>query len=337
MVKSLICALALVGSLTAAEAVKDGFEAKSWSDWKSKDAVGSFSHNKELGNNAPGSLEIKVGPNDSGKSSFTFTKRFPVIPGKTYTARVFVQARELDPAAIVSLSFRGQDKQNKFLSTPTATTTITGAKTPSDIWKQLTLTFRIPAEGEWLKAAQVLCLLGVRNTPNGTVYFDDFEFFQDQDRFITKIWPTWKNDKAVGKFSYNEAEGYKTAPGALIIDIGPNNPPEQTLCFTGQFAVQPGKTYIGKVNVRGAGLSPDAVVSLAFRGLDAQRKFLPTKTVSEQLLGDLSEWRQIELIFKVPNEGDWARAGYLMTLLTAKNSPAGKVFFSDFTFSEVKD
>ncbi|OPY89280.1 MAG: hypothetical protein A4E71_00038 [Smithella sp. PtaU1.Bin162] len=156
---------------------KDDFSRIVWNNWKSDNAVGEFLLNKEEGHDGKGALEIAVGKDNPSSGSFCFTKRFPVFPGRTYNAVVWVKVEGLDDSGHVTLGFQGLDKDGKFLGTPVIAAR-RYASVILDGWQRLILTFKVPNEGLWAKTGFLLCTLGIEKSSQGKVLFDDFEFFE---------------------------------------------------------------------------------------------------------------------------------------------------------------
>ena len=162
------------------EPVTDDFSSMNWASWKLPETKGEFLHNLEVGNKDPGALEIKIGPGNPVKNGLVFMNRFPVKPGESYTALVFVKTKGLPESGNTSLSFQGQDAKNQFIpDIPVKTVSLAGAALPTDEWKRMVLTFKIPNEGNWAKTEYLLCTLGASGAESGQVFFDDFEFSRD--------------------------------------------------------------------------------------------------------------------------------------------------------------
>jgi hypothetical protein len=155
-------------------------ESPIWGSWKSDTAVGKFQFNEEEGHTAKGSLEIVLGEGCPADAAFCFTKRFPVVCGKTYNAIVWVKAEGVDPSVNISLSFQGQDSEDKFLGTPIVACSKIGAENKKG-WQRFILTFSVPKEGLWSKTGNLLCTMGLEKSAHGRVNFDDFEFFESKE------------------------------------------------------------------------------------------------------------------------------------------------------------
>ena len=156
----------------------DDFVAGTWSEWKAETAVARLMHNQELGNKAPGALEIAVGPGNPLNAGCCFLRHFTIKPGRTYTALVYVRGKDIAPDSEIALGFQGQDENRHFLGTGVQSALLRGENVPIDGWKRLVLSFIVPATGKWKKAALLLCTFGISNAASGQVFFDDFEFFQ---------------------------------------------------------------------------------------------------------------------------------------------------------------
>lgn len=149
-----------------------------FSSWKSSTAVGAFSWNKNEGHNAGGSLEITIHEGSAADSVFCYLKRFPVVPGKTYTVSVWIKAENVSPSSEIILGFQGQGIDKKFLDTPYIFNTITGADIGND-WKERILTLVIPENGKWSKVVYLLCTIGIKKSFKGKIFLDDFDFHED--------------------------------------------------------------------------------------------------------------------------------------------------------------
>jgi hypothetical protein len=159
----------------------DDFSAGKWSDWKAEKAIAEFRHNKELGNKAPGALEITVGPDNPLNAGCCFLRHLKIKPGQTYTALVYVRAKDVAPDSKITLGFQGLDAKSNFLGAGVQSTFLKGENVPSDSWKRMVLSFKIPETGKWEKVAILLCTLGIADAASGQAFFDDFEFFQAEE------------------------------------------------------------------------------------------------------------------------------------------------------------
>lgn len=161
--------------------VSDDFSTEKWSDWKAEKTILEFRHNPELGHKAPGALEIIVGPDNPPTAGGCFLRHFAIKPGQSYTALVYVRAKEMEPGSRVSLGFQGMDENKKFLGVDVKSTFLKAEDVPSDGWRRMVLSFIVPETGKWERAAILLCTLGIADATTGHVYFDDFEFFQTEE------------------------------------------------------------------------------------------------------------------------------------------------------------
>jgi hypothetical protein len=177
----ILCLLTITVIAVAADSkeYKDDFSTKKWNGWKNKPAKGKFLHNKTDGYNNKGCMEIITEKDNPQKSSFCYLKRFPVEPGKTYNAIVWLKVIKTTPDANFYLSFQGQDEKKHFLGLSPKSIKLKGKDAPDD-WKRLVLTFTVPATGKWAKAVYLLCTIGMNNTDEGRVLFDDFCFFESE-------------------------------------------------------------------------------------------------------------------------------------------------------------
>ena len=182
--KKSICALSLVAATvfvgaTNSEEYKNDFSTKKWGSWKSKTAKGKFLHNKTAGHKATGCLEIVSEKTNSKKNSFCFLRHFPAKPGKTYNAIVWIKVLKSNPDSKFSLAFQGQDEKKHFLGLPVKSTNLKVENASKD-WKRLVLTFTIPSKEKWAKVNYLICTIGMSNTNEGRVLFDDFRFFESE-------------------------------------------------------------------------------------------------------------------------------------------------------------
>ena len=176
---SLVLSLVLAGSAAfAAENYKDDFSKKPWGSWKAKGMIATGSLDKKVGKTAPGALKITVGPDCPLNRSMCFLRRLPITPGKTYTASVWYKTAETASDVRVSLSFQGLNEKGEFLNNGVFST----KKSAAGEWTRLIYSMRVPAKGKkWEQAKFLLCTLGVSNSANGEVWFDDFEFQPDDE------------------------------------------------------------------------------------------------------------------------------------------------------------
>ena len=158
-----------------------------------------------------------------------------------------------------------------------------------------------------------------------------------KDNFSATTWSNWKGDTAIGEFLQNPNEGHNSK-GAMEISIGTACPSDASFCFLKRFPANPGKTYNAIVWVKAEGIMPDSSINLAFQGQDGEYKFLGTPVIGTKRLGSniIEGWQRLILTFKVPNEGLWAKTGFLLCTLGVEKSSQGKVLFDDFEFFETK-
>ncbi|OPY85666.1 MAG: hypothetical protein A4E71_01964 [Smithella sp. PtaU1.Bin162] len=158
--------------------VIDDCSSRSWGAWSSEGAKVDFSLDMDNGHQKKGSLLIQVSPDTPDKSSFCFTKKIPVRPGKTYNAKIFVKTQNVFSSAKIAMAFQGQDSNGLFLGVPPQSaelSTLCDGK-----WEELNLRFNIPEKGKWSETCNLLVTLGVQNTKGGKVWFDDFELSESQ-------------------------------------------------------------------------------------------------------------------------------------------------------------
>ena len=178
VIAGMISTSACAGTVAA---FTDESSARKWSEWKAEKAVATLTHSQELGNKAPGALEITVGPDNPLNAGCCFVRHFAIRPGRTYTALVYVRGNGIAPDSEISLGFQGQDEKRHFLGTGVQSARLKGENVPTDGWKRIVLSFIIPETGKWEKAAILLCTLGISNAASGQVFFDDFEFLRAEE------------------------------------------------------------------------------------------------------------------------------------------------------------
>ena len=176
---SLFFSLLLAGTAAfATENCKDDFSKKPWGSWKAKGMIATGSLDKKVGKTAPGALKITVGPDCPLNRSMCFLRRLPITPGKTYTASVWYKTAETAPEVRVSLSFQGLNEKGEFLNNGVRGT----RKSAAGEWTRLVYSIQVPEKGnKWDQAKFLLCTLGVSQTAQGEIWFDDFEFQPDEE------------------------------------------------------------------------------------------------------------------------------------------------------------
>jgi hypothetical protein len=166
--------------VSPSDGYKDGFDSAPWGNWKSEGGIGKFILNPNVGNKAPGALEISLGPNNPLKAGFSFLKALPVKAGKTYNMLIYVQGKNLPADAQIGMNFQGQNTDKAFLGTGVQGAILTGGNVPSDEWKRMVFTFKVPETEAWKNVGFLLCTLGISNAASGQIFFDDFEFFEEK-------------------------------------------------------------------------------------------------------------------------------------------------------------
>lgn len=144
------------------------------------------------------------------------------------------------------------------------------------------------------------------------------------------IWDTWQREKSCGTFCYNARKGFSKA-GCLEANFtGATGP----MVFVKSFTVKPGKTYLVSVMVQTEGTEQNTAVNLILHWQDdkgAELENLPGKQVS--IINPLKNWKKLEAIITAP-----AKTGSLAQLkvvLGCDKSLSGKVYFDDFSLSEI--
>ncbi|MHB1460469.1 MAG: glycoside hydrolase domain-containing protein [Armatimonadota bacterium] len=147
--------------------------SKQWASWNSVGANVEFKLDPNTGHQQKGSLLIQLHNNLIDKSGFSFLKKIPVKPGKTYKVRVFVKTQNIPDKSKVSVSFQGLDSTGGFLGLPVQTASLT---TPlSTEWQELILRFSVPTTSDWARASSLLLTMGSENIETGSIWFDDLE------------------------------------------------------------------------------------------------------------------------------------------------------------------
>ena len=176
MKKNLALVLSLMVFACFAETIKHDFSKKGWGTWKSKETIAKTSHDKTVGNTAPGSLKITLGPNNPLNKSVCFLSHLPIKPGKNYTASVWYKTNGTAEDIKVSMSFQGLDAKRQFLNNGVYGT----KKSAAGEWTRMVYSMKVPEKKiKWDRAAFLICTLSVSNSAEGEVWFDDFEFQED--------------------------------------------------------------------------------------------------------------------------------------------------------------
>ena len=161
-----------------AQSIKADFAKKGWGSWKSSATIAKSSHDKTVGRTAPGALKLTVGPKNPLNKSICFLHHLPIKPGKSYTASIWYKTKGTASDVKVSMSFQGLDAKRQFLNNGVRGT----SKNASEEWTRLIYSIKIPEKRfKWDKAAFLLCTLGASNTAEGEIWFDDFEFQEDEE------------------------------------------------------------------------------------------------------------------------------------------------------------
>ena len=157
---------------------KDGFGSSVWNFWKAEGARMKGFHSPTEGRTEKGAAVIEVEAGNPENKTGCFTRTVPVRPGREYTFLVYVKCSGFTSGGQFSLGYQAQNAKGRFLGTP-----VRSAKTDSAScadWKRIVLTSRIPDTGKWKECAQVLVTLAVRSASAGSVWYDDFEFFDNE-------------------------------------------------------------------------------------------------------------------------------------------------------------
>lgn len=146
----------------------------------------------------------------------------------------------------------------------------------------------------------------------------------------------WQNANSLGTFTFDR-HNTRSGKGALKIVINKKTPTASSFVFLRHFPVKSGKEYTAVVYVKGKNLSSNGKISLAFQGMDAQKKFIGTDVKSTYIdsanVSD-SKWKRLILTFKIPTNGIWAGASFIICTFGIEKSVSGEVFFDDFEFVE---
>ena len=152
--------------------------SKLWGSWNSEGAKVEFKLDGEVGNQKPGSLLLQIATDTPESSAFCFVRKFPVKPGKTYKAKIFARSQDLPPAAKITMAFQGQDANGLSLGLPPQSAVL--PKPCNEKWEDLNLSFKIPEQGKWAEARNLLVTLSVQNAKGAKVWFDDFELSETE-------------------------------------------------------------------------------------------------------------------------------------------------------------
>lgn len=178
MKKFFVFAITAATVICNAQTLKFDFAKKAWGAWKAKGFIGKSSHDKTVGRTAPGAVKITLGPKNPLNRSCCFLYHLPIKPGKSYTASVWYKTKGTADNVRVSMSFQGLNAKRQFLNNGVRGT----KKNSAGEWTRLVYSVNVPAKGnKWDQAAFLMCTLGVSNTAEGEVWFDDFEFQEDID------------------------------------------------------------------------------------------------------------------------------------------------------------
>ena len=76
------------------------------------------------------------------------------------------------------MAFQGQDANGLFLGLPPQSADLN--RPCNEKWEELNLSFKIPEQGKWNEARNLLVTLAVQNVKGGKVWFDDFELSETE-------------------------------------------------------------------------------------------------------------------------------------------------------------
>ncbi len=324
----------------------DFSQSPSWSSWKSANASGTFSWNRNEGHNGKGALEISLTKGSGGGGSLCYLKHFPAAPGKKYSAVVWIKAKDVSSATEITIAFQGQGADKKFLGTPVISKRVLDLKTGNG-WQQIILTFVVPEKGKWSQTAFLLCTIGVNKATQGKIFFDDFYWVESRpadnnrsgeyvnDFSYPDIWSAWKSPMAEGAFSWSKNDGHG-GKGAMEISIAGHTPLDSTFCYFKRFPVSVGKTYTVSVWVKAQNLAPLSELIITFQGQGTDKKFLGTplisNTISSSEIG--GGWNERILTFIIPKDGIWGKAVFILCSIGIKKASRGRIFFDDINFFE---
>jgi hypothetical protein len=151
----------------------------------------------------------------------------------------------------------------------------------------------------------------------------------------SRIWGTWNSAGAKVNFQVDREVGHQK-PGSMSIQVAADTPVGSAFCFVKKFSVKPGKTYKAKIFARSQNAPPDAKITMAFQGQDSNG-FLGLPPQSADLTKPCNEkWEELNLSFKIPEQGKWNEVRNLLVTLAVQNAKGGKVWFDDFELSETE-
>lgn len=167
------------GHISSFTDCSDNFNTLAWGNWNLKDAKIKYSLNTEEGRKKPGAAMMTFLKGHPANRGGSFTRRLAVKPGKEYTFVVFVKNLSLAPQARISFGVQPLNAKRQFLGLPQRTTAVTAAECGD--WKRLVLTVKIPNTGKWAQTAMMLVTMSASRSSEGSVIFDDFEFFEEEN------------------------------------------------------------------------------------------------------------------------------------------------------------
>ena len=166
-------AIAAVAKIPIRFPCVSGFDSEKehWRIWKNKLSVVDRIDLEE-GHDKKGALSVLLEGDNNKIGSFSLMKQVSIEPGKTYRAEVWCKTKDVEKDAVISIAYQFKDEKLKYIGLPIQTIQLPSIQNGS--WQKLVLEFEVPKNGAWARAKTLLCLMGMKNTKAGQVWFDDF-------------------------------------------------------------------------------------------------------------------------------------------------------------------
>lgn len=166
------------GEISSFADCTDNFNTLAWGNWNVPNAKVKYSLNTKAGNKAPGAAMMTFVKGHPANYGGSFTRRLAVKPGKEYTFLVYVKNNGLVPQAKITFGVQPLNSKRQFLGLPPKSTKTTASE--CEDWKRLVVTTKIPNSGKWAQTAMLLVTMSASGSAEGSVLFDDFEFFEEE-------------------------------------------------------------------------------------------------------------------------------------------------------------
>lgn len=159
--------------------VSDSFDKLEWSHWNTPGADVRYERRGDVGRTKPGAAAIVVGAKGKATSGGCILRRFQVERGHEYTALAWVKADGFKPESGVSLALQGQNGRDEFIGAQVMSTKLRVDRCRD--WARIALTLTVPKDGKWKTCEKLLVTVSAPGGACGTLYVDDFEFFETED------------------------------------------------------------------------------------------------------------------------------------------------------------